>query len=136
MSNLDDQNVCESSPKPQHFYDFMPKEDIHDDSMLAQGQQQANELAVGALLLIWSIILRYDNKYIRALYEGLSQSMLIYLKPYSKRIYNLKITIVINFLSFYNFDEKGYVRIFYYVETCNNANTEGNFLIKYFVHFV
>lgn len=63
MSNLDDQNVCESSPKPQHSYDFMPKEDIHDDSMLAQGQQQANELAVGALLLICSIVLRYDNEY-------------------------------------------------------------------------
>lgn len=38
---------------------------------------------------------------IRTLYEGLSQSMLICLKPYGKRIYNLKITIVINF------DEKG-----------------------------
>lgn len=63
MSNMDDQNVCESSPKPQHSYDFMPKEDIHDDSMLAQGQRQANELTLVALLLICSIVLRYDNKY-------------------------------------------------------------------------
>ena len=44
-------------------YDFMPKEDMHDDSMLAQGQRQANELALVALLLICSIVLRYDNKY-------------------------------------------------------------------------
>lgn len=40
----------------------MPKEDIHD-SMLAQGQRQANELALVALLLICSIVLRYDNKH-------------------------------------------------------------------------
>lgn len=44
-------------------YDFMPKEDMHDDSMLAQGQRQASELALVALLLICSIVLRYDNKY-------------------------------------------------------------------------
>ena len=52
---------------------------------------------------------------IRALYEGLSQSMLIYLKPSSKRIDNLKITIVINFLSFYNFDEKGNAKYAFFI---------------------
>ena len=40
-------------------YDFMPKEDMHDDSMLAQGQRQANELALVALLLICSIVNKY-----------------------------------------------------------------------------
>ena len=77
---------------------------------------------------------------IRALYEGLSQSMLIYLKPSRKRIDNLKITIVINFLSFYNFDEKGNAKYASFImlkhATMLALSTEGNFLIKYFVHFV
>ncbi|XP_022159413.1 uncharacterized protein LOC111025834 [Momordica charantia] len=72
---------------------------------------------------------------IRAQYGGSSQSSLLYSKPYTKRINDLRMPAGYQPPKFQHFDGKGNPKqhIAHFVETCENAGTRGDQLVKQFV---
>jgi hypothetical protein len=72
---------------------------------------------------------------IRAQYSGAPQSTLMYSKPYTKRIDNLRMPPGYQPPKFQQFNGKGNPKqhVAHFVETCNNAGTNGDLLTKQFV---
>ncbi|KAM1220086.1 hypothetical protein ACFX13_047931 [Malus domestica] len=72
---------------------------------------------------------------IKAQYEGSSRDSVLYSKPYSKKIDALKMPRGYQPLKFMQFDGKGNPKqhFAHFIETCNNAGTEGDYLAKQFV---
>ncbi|KAL0340184.1 UNVERIFIED_CONTAM: hypothetical protein Sradi_4535200 [Sesamum radiatum] len=72
---------------------------------------------------------------IRSKIEGSSKSSLTYSKPYTTRIDSLKMPIGYQPQKFQQFDGKGNPKqhVAHFVETCNNAGTYGDHLVKQFV---
>ncbi|KAM1050609.1 hypothetical protein ACFX2A_033040 [Malus domestica] len=72
---------------------------------------------------------------IKGQYEGSSHTSSFYLKPYSKKIDALKMPRGYQPPKFMQFDGKGNPKqhVAHFVETCNNAGTEGDYLAKQFV---
>ena len=73
---------------------------------------------------------------IRAQYDGAPQSSLMYSKPYTKMIDILQMPAGYQPPKFQQFDGKGNSKrhIAHFTETCNNAGTDGDLLMKQFVH--
>ena len=71
---------------------------------------------------------------IRAQYGGAPQISLMHSKPYTKRFDNSRMPTGYQPPKFQQFDGKGNSKqhIAYFVETCNNAGTEGDLLVKQF----
>ena len=59
----------------------------------------------------------------------------MYSKPYTKRIDNLHMLVGYQPPKFQSFDGKGNPKqyVAYFVETCNNTGTYGDFLVKQFI---
>ncbi|KAM1251879.1 hypothetical protein ACFX13_040787 [Malus domestica] len=72
---------------------------------------------------------------IKAQYEESSRTSLFYSKPYSKKIDALKMPKGYQPPKFMQFDGKGNPKqhVAHFVETCNNAETKGDYLAKQFV---
>ncbi|KAL0286528.1 UNVERIFIED_CONTAM: hypothetical protein Scaly_2790800 [Sesamum calycinum] len=72
---------------------------------------------------------------IRSKIEGSSRSSFTYPKPYTPRICNLKMPVGYQTPKFQQFDGKGNPKqhVAHFVETCNNAGTYGDHLVKQFV---
>ena len=72
---------------------------------------------------------------IRAQYEGYSTSSLIYSKPYTKSIDNIRMPNGYQPPKFLQFDGKGNPKqhVTHFVETCENAGTQGDLFVKQFV---
>ncbi|KAM1169764.1 hypothetical protein ACFX15_030827 [Malus domestica] len=72
---------------------------------------------------------------VKAQYEGSSNTSGLYSKPYSKKIDALKMPKGYQPPKFMQFDGKGNPKqhVAHFVETCNNAGTEGDYLAKQFV---
>ncbi|KAM1985029.1 hypothetical protein ACFX16_013233 [Malus domestica] len=72
---------------------------------------------------------------VKAQYEGSSNTSGLYSKPYSKKIDALKMPMGYQPPKFMQFDGKGNPKqhVAHFVETCNNAGTEGDYLAKQFV---
>ncbi|GKU92218.1 hypothetical protein SLEP1_g5977 [Rubroshorea leprosula] len=66
---------------------------------------------------------------------GTSQSSLVYAKPYTRRIDNLSLPDGYQPPKFQKFNGKGNPRqhVAHFVETCNNASTYGDLMVKQFV---
>ena len=60
----------------------------------------------------------------------------MYFKPYTKRIDNLCMSVGYQPPKFQSFDGKGNPKqhVAHFVETCNNAGTDGDLLVKQFIH--
>uniref|UniRef100_A0A2N9J370 Integrase catalytic domain-containing protein n=1 Tax=Fagus sylvatica TaxID=28930 RepID=A0A2N9J370_FAGSY len=71
---------------------------------------------------------------IRAQYGSAPQSTLMYSKPYTKRIDSLRMPPGYQPPKFQQFDRKGNPKqnVAHFVETCNNAGTDGDLLTKQF----
>lgn len=69
-------------------------------------------------------------------YDVPSKSSFTYSKPYTSRMDVLKMLPGYQPSKFQQFDEKGNPKqyIAHFVETCNNAGTYGDYLVKQFVH--
>ncbi|KAI4370364.1 hypothetical protein MLD38_018723 [Melastoma candidum] len=67
--------------------------------------------------------------------EGKSSSSSAYYKPYSRRIEGLKMPVGYQPPYFQQFDGKGNPRqhVPHFIETCNNAGTDGDWMVKQFV---
>ncbi|KAK2980373.1 hypothetical protein RJ640_014546 [Escallonia rubra] len=72
---------------------------------------------------------------IKAQYGGPSRDNLMYSKPYTKSIDNMRMPAGYQPPKFQQFDGKGNPRqhVAHFIETCNDAGTEGDFLVKQFV---
>ncbi|KAM1122041.1 hypothetical protein TB1_003663 [Malus domestica] len=72
---------------------------------------------------------------IKTQYEGSSNTSGLYSKPYSKKIDALRMPRGYQPPKFMQFDGKGNPKqhVAHFVETCNNAGTEGDYLAKQFV---
>ncbi|CAL9004722.1 unnamed protein product [Prunus brigantina] len=72
---------------------------------------------------------------IRVQYGAPSRDTLMYSKPYTRRIDNLRMPTGYQPPKFQQFDGKGNPKqhIAHFIETCNNAGTEGDHLVKQFV---
>ena len=72
---------------------------------------------------------------IRVHYDGPSQSTLMYSKPYTKRIGHLRMSVGYQPSKFQSFDGKGNPKkhVAHFIETCNNAGTNGDLLVKQFI---
>ena len=59
----------------------------------------------------------------------------MYSKPYTKRIDNLRMPMGYQLPKFQSFDMKGNPKqhVAHFIETCNNASTNGDLLVKQFV---
>ena len=68
-------------------------------------------------------------------YGGPSQTTLMYFKPYTKRIDNLRMSMGYQPPKFQSFGEKGNPKqhVAHFVETCNNVGTNGDLLVKQFI---
>ncbi|KAM2133331.1 hypothetical protein COP2_002607 [Malus domestica] len=75
---------------------------------------------------------------IKAQYEGSSHTSLFYSKPYSKKIDALRMPRGHQPPKFMQFDGKGNPKqhVAHFVETCNNAGMEGDYLAKQFVRLL
>ncbi|KAL0453820.1 UNVERIFIED_CONTAM: hypothetical protein Slati_1360100 [Sesamum latifolium] len=75
---------------------------------------------------------------IRSKIEGSSKSSLTYSKPYTPRIDSLKMPIGYQLPKFQQFNGKGNPKqhVAHFVETCNNAGTHGDHLVKQFVRLL
>ncbi|KAJ9684820.1 hypothetical protein PVL29_017013 [Vitis rotundifolia] len=73
---------------------------------------------------------------IRVKYGGPSQSTLMYSKPYTKRIDNLRMHVGYQPPKFQSFDKKGNPKqyVAHFIETCNNVGIDGDLLVEQFVH--
>ncbi|KAB2596966.1 hypothetical protein D8674_032416 [Pyrus ussuriensis x Pyrus communis] len=72
---------------------------------------------------------------IKTQYEGSSHDSVLYSKPYSKKNDALKMPRGYQPPKFMQFDGKGNPKqhVAHFIETCNNAGTEGDYLVKQFV---
>ena len=72
---------------------------------------------------------------IRVQYSGPSQSTLMYSKPYTKRIDNLRMPVGYQPPKFQLFDRKGNPKqhVSHFIETCKNSGTDSDLLVKQFV---
>lgn len=68
-------------------------------------------------------------------FDGCSKSSIAYSKPYSQRIDNLRMPMGYQPPKFQQFDGKGNPKqhVAHFIETCNNAGTYGDYLVKQFV---
>ena len=73
---------------------------------------------------------------IRAQYGGSFTSSLMYSKPYTKRIDNMRMPNRYQPPKFLQFDGKGNPKqhVAHFVETCENAGTQGGLFVKQFIH--
>ncbi|KAL0391527.1 UNVERIFIED_CONTAM: hypothetical protein Slati_4537800 [Sesamum latifolium] len=75
------------------------------------------------------------NEAIEKIYETRVQAFKSYVKPYTKRIEQLKMAENYQPPKFQQFNDHGDPRqhIAHFVETCNNVGTDGDLLVKQFV---
>ena len=111
-----------------------PLDDAPHTYKIMQGKRQMTESASVASLSIQQLQDMITST-IRAQYGRPSQSTLMYSKPYTKRIDNLRMPLGYQPPKFQSFDEKGNPKqhVAHFVETCNNAGTDGDLLVKQFV---
>ncbi|XP_068344167.1 uncharacterized protein [Pyrus communis] len=72
---------------------------------------------------------------IKTQYEGSSHDSVLYSKPYSKKIDTLNMPKGYQLPKFMQFDGKGNLKqhVTHFIETCNNAGMEEDYLVKKFV---
>ncbi|KAM1005579.1 hypothetical protein ACFX1T_002459 [Malus domestica] len=116
----------------------LKKENDEDEEPLVEKVDMKPEPDQAAVLM-GSLSIRQLQEMItntnKAQYEGSLQTSLFYSKPYSKKIDALKMPRGYQPPKFMQFDGKGNPKqhVAHFVETCNNAGTEGDYLAKQFV---
>ncbi|PIN26241.1 hypothetical protein CDL12_01008 [Handroanthus impetiginosus] len=136
MSKLEHSHIGESShnhqPHPRHAEEFKRNEETPYQQVPGPRANQST-LSVGALTV--EQLQDMITSTIRAQYGGPSQSSLAYSKPYTKRIDSLRMPIGYQPPKFQQFDGKGNPKqhVAHFIETCSNAGTNGDLLVKQFV---
>ena len=137
MNKLELQDLGESSLGPEHPPGFTLKgENTRVDK--GKGDEGTFQQVHSTLMASISVQQLRDmiTNTIRAQYGGSSTSSLMYLKPYTKRNDNMRMPNGYQPPKFLQFDGKGNPKqhVAYFVETCENAGTQGGLFVKQFVH--
>jgi hypothetical protein len=126
MNKLKVHNHGESSNGPIHQH-------TPQDGHKRVEDQHTNSTSIASL----SVQQLHDmiTNTIQAQYSGAPQSTLMYSKPYTKRIDSLWMPLGYQPSKFQQLDGKGNPKqhVAHFVETCNNAGTDGDLLIKQFI---
>ena len=128
MNKLEVQDFGESS----HGHKFTSaKDDVGREIKDTSRREQSTSVASLSVQQLQDMI----TNTIRAQYGGSSTSSLTYSKPYTKRIDNMRMPNGYQPPKFLQFDGKGNPKqhIAHFVETCENAGTQGGLLVKQFV---
>ncbi|XP_009761535.1 uncharacterized protein [Nicotiana sylvestris] len=134
MNKLEAYTPGESSHVPPRSPVFTSQKMDVEESLAKfsiQREQQSTSVATLSVQQLQDMI----TNTIRAQYGGPSQSSLYYSKPNTKRIDFLTMPTNYQPLKLHQFDGKGNPRqyITHFIETCSNAGTHGDFLVKQFV---
>ncbi|KAK2975456.1 hypothetical protein RJ640_007802 [Escallonia rubra] len=108
----------------------------HLDAFTSSGYKNKESKSISVASLSVQQLKDMIASTIRAQYGGPSpRDTLMYSKPYTKRIDNMRMPIRYQPLNFQQFDGKGNPRqhIAHFIETCNDARTEGDLLVKQFI---
>lgn len=128
MNKLEAQDLGESS----HGHKFTSaKDDEGKETQDTPQQEQSTSVASLSVQQLQDMIMNT----IRAQYGGSSASSLTYSKPYTKRIDNMRMSNGYQPPKFLQFDGKGNPKqhVAHFVETCENAGTQGGLFVKQFV---
>ena len=128
MNKLEVQDLGESS----HGHKFTSAKD--DEGREIENTPRREQSTSVASLSVQQLQDMITNT-IRAQYGGSSTSSLTYSKPYTKRIDNMRMPNGYQPPKFLQFDGKGNPKqhIAHFIETCENAGTQGGLLVKQFV---
>ena len=128
MNKLEVQDLGESS----HGHKFTSTKD--DEGREIENTPRREQSTLVASLSVNQLQDMITNT-IRAQYESSSTSSLTYSKPYIKRINNMRMPNGYQPPKFLQFDGKGNPKqhITHFVETCENAGTQEDLLVKQFV---
>ncbi|KAM1807988.1 hypothetical protein ACFX11_030923 [Malus domestica] len=124
--------------KPNPKIDHLKKENDEEDEPTMEKAKEKLKLDQTTTLM-GSLSIKQLQEMIastvKAQYEGSSQASILYSKPYSRKIDALRMPRGYQPSKFMQFDEKGNPKqhFAHFVETCNNAGTEGYYLTKQFV---
>ncbi|KAM2770371.1 hypothetical protein PS2_013028 [Malus domestica] len=129
---------AQDGDKPDPENDPLKRRDDEEDKPQVEKNDAKPELdQTAALMRSLSIqqLQEMITNTIKAQYEGISNTSGLYSKPYSKKIDALRMPKGYQPPKFMQFDGKGNSKqhIAHFVETCNNAGTEGDYLAKQFV---
>ena len=128
MNKLKVQDLGESS----HGHKFTSAKD--DEGREIENTPRQEQSASMASLSVQQLQDMITNT-IQSQYGGSSTSSLTYSKPYTKRIDNMRMPNGYQPPKFLQFDGRGNPKqhIAHFVETCENAGTQGSLLVKQFV---
>ena len=133
MNKLELQDSGESSLSPEHPPDFTLKGENArgDKGKGGEGTSQHGHSTSIASISVQQLQDMITNT-IRAQYGGSSTSSVMYSKPYTKRIDNIRMSNGYQPPKFLQFDGKGNPKqhIAHFVETCENAGTQGGLFVK------
>nr|XP_016471628.1 PREDICTED: uncharacterized protein LOC107793732 [Nicotiana tabacum] len=134
MNKLEAYTPGESSHVPPRSPVFTSQKMDVEESLAKFSIQREQQSTSVATLFVQQLQDMITNT-IRAQYGGPSQSSLYYSKPNTKRIDCLTMPTNYQPLKLHQFDGKGNPRqyIIHFVETCSNAGTHDDFLVKQFV---
>ena len=137
MNKLEVQDSGESSLDPEHPPGFTLKGENTrvDKGKGGEGTSQHGHSTSMASISVQQLQDMITNT-IQAQYGGSSTSSLIYSKPYTKRLGNMRMPNGYQPPKFLQFDGKGNPKqhIAHFVETCENVGTQGGLFVKQFVH--
>ncbi|KAM2504280.1 hypothetical protein PS1_038218 [Malus domestica] len=129
---------AQDGEKPNSKIDHLKKEDNEEDEPPVKKIDVKPEPDQAAALMGSLSIQQLQEMIIntiKAQYEGSSHASTLYSKPYSRKIDALRMPKGYQPPKFMQFDGKGNPKqhIAHFVETCNNAGTERDYLAKQFV---
>ncbi|KAL0420665.1 UNVERIFIED_CONTAM: hypothetical protein Slati_3089400 [Sesamum latifolium] len=136
MNKLEPTNAGESSHNHSSASKNAEKEKRADEepSMQESVQKSSHSATSFAALFVQQLQEMIANT-IKAQYSGSAQSWPAYSTPYSKRIDALRMPTSYQPPKLQEFDGKGNSKqhIAHFIETCNNAGTDGDLLVKQFI---
>ncbi|KAL0408132.1 UNVERIFIED_CONTAM: hypothetical protein Sradi_1747600 [Sesamum radiatum] len=102
--------------------------DLLDDTMI-------HSLSISSTAEIATVMMNTVNEVVANAYDARAQPFKSYIKPYTKRIEQLRVPENYQPPKFQQFNGHGDPRqhIAHFVETCNNAGTDGDLSVKQFV---
>ncbi|KAL0458511.1 UNVERIFIED_CONTAM: hypothetical protein Slati_0478300 [Sesamum latifolium] len=105
---------------------------------MQESEQKSSHSATSVVALSVQQLQEMITNTIKAQYGGSAQNSPAYSKPYSKQIDALRMPTSYQLPKLQQFDGKGNPKqhIAHFIETCNNAGSDGHLLVKQFVRFL
>ncbi|KAL0391458.1 UNVERIFIED_CONTAM: hypothetical protein Slati_4530900 [Sesamum latifolium] len=135
MNKLEPTNAGESSHNHSSASKNAEKDQADEEPPMQESAQKSSYSATSVAVLSVQQLQEMIANTIKAQYSGSAQSSHVYSKPYSKWIDALRMPTSYQPPKLQQFDGKGNPKqhIAHFIETCNNAGTDSNLLVKQFI---